>query len=85
MKLQEKFFIVFIALVYLMGQWGCATGPYGYPNPEPLLETYREQLGTIGVVSEPGVPDIQFDRPLPPPYPTNGGSPRKNWPGSVKR
>lgn len=65
MKLQEKFFIVFIALVYLMGQWGCTTARYEYPKPEPLLEKYREQLGTIGVISVPEVPVIELDRPLP--------------------
>lgn len=45
---------------------GCATGPYGYPKPEPLLEKYREQLGTIGVATGPDVPVIEFDGPLPP-------------------
>jgi len=65
MKLREKIFIVFIALVYLIGQWGCATGRYEYPTPEPLSEKYRAQLGTIGVVSVPEVPDIHFERPLP--------------------
>ena len=65
MKLRKKFFIVFIALVYLMGQWGCAIGRYGYPKPEPLSETYRTQLGTIGAVSLPGGPVIQIDKPLP--------------------
>ncbi len=65
MKLREKIFILLIALVYLMGQWGCATGLYEYPKPEPLLETYREQLGTIGVAIGQDVRVIQFDRPLP--------------------
>lgn len=69
MKLREKTFILVIALVYLMGHGGCATGWYEYPKPEPLLETYREQLGTIGVVGEPVVPVIQFDSPPPPPPP----------------
>jgi len=65
MKLQKNIFIWFIVLVYLMGQWGCATGRYEYPKPEPLSEEYRAQLGTIGVVSVPGVPALHFDRPLP--------------------
>lgn len=69
MKLREKVFGVFIALVYLMGQWGCATGPYGYPKPEPLSEEYREQLGTIGVATGPDVPDIEFDTPVTTPTP----------------
>jgi hypothetical protein len=64
-KLREEIFIWFIALVYLMGQMGCATGRYEYPKPEPLSETYRALLGTIGVASVPGLPDIHFDRPLP--------------------
>ena len=60
----QKILIWFLTLVYLMGQGGCATGPYGYPKPEPLLEQYRNQLGTIGVVKEAGVPVIQIDKPL---------------------
>ena len=36
--LRRKLFILLLSGVYLMGQWGCATGPYGYPKPEPLLE-----------------------------------------------
>lgn len=65
MKLREKILVVFIALVYLTGQWGCAAGRYEYPEPEPLSEEYREQLGTIGVTTGPDVAVIQFDRPLP--------------------
>jgi len=65
MKLREKTFVVFIALVYLMVQGGCATGRYEYPKPEPLLETYREQLGTIGVTTGQDFPAPQYDRPLP--------------------
>jgi len=65
MKLREKIFILFIALVYLIGQVGCATGRYEYPKPEPLSEEYRAQLGSIGVATGPDLPVIQFDRPLP--------------------
>jgi len=69
MKASKKIFWVFIVLAYLMGQWGCATGRYNYPKPEPLSEAYRAQLGISAVVSVAGVPDIQFDRPLPPSQP----------------
>ena len=65
MKLQKNIFILFIALVYLMGQWGCATGRYGYTKPEPLLEEYRDQLGTIGVTTGKEVPVIELDTPPP--------------------
>ncbi|MDH4195129.1 MAG: hypothetical protein OEV70_13380, partial [Nitrospirota bacterium] len=71
MKLSEKIFILFIALVYLLGQLGCATGRYEYPTPEPLPETYRELLGTIGVVKGPDVPVIEIE--TPPTFPTSTG------------
>ena len=67
MKLQQNTFIVFLILVYLLGQWGCATGRYEYPAPEPLSEVYRVQLGTIGVTTGQEDLVIQFDRPLPAP------------------
>jgi len=64
MKSHQTILVWFLVLAYLMGQVGCITGRYGHPKPEPLPEKYRAQLGTIGVVSVPGVPDIQLDRPL---------------------
>jgi hypothetical protein len=73
MKLREKIFIWFIALVYLLGQLGCATSRYEYPKPEPLSETYRAQLGSIGVVMAAEVPVIELDRPLPSPQPPQPG------------
>ena len=57
---------MFLILVYLMGQWGCTTGRYGYPKPEPLSEEYRAQLGTIGVTTGKEVPVIELDTPPPP-------------------
>jgi hypothetical protein len=59
-KPTKPIFIVFLILVYLTGQWGCATGRDEYPKP--LLEKYRENLGTILVVTSQDVPIIQPDK-----------------------
>ena len=85
MSLREKIFIWFIAVVFLMGQWGCATRQYGHTKPEPLLEKYREQLGTIGVTTGPDVLVIQIDRPTPTPktgvLEGMGQGAQKSWQG----
>ena len=69
MKVKKPTFIWLLVLAYIMGQWGCVTSRFDYPTPQPLSEAYRAQLGIIGVVSVPGVPDIHLDRPLPPSQP----------------
>ena len=63
-ELPRKLFILLLSGVFLLSQWGCATGRHEYPKPEPLSEQYREQLGTIGVAISPWFPDIQFDKTL---------------------
>lgn len=63
MNLRNKFFILLPIGVFLTGQWGCVVGPTVYPKSDPLLEEYREQLGTIGVTTTSEIPNIQIDGP----------------------
>jgi len=63
MKVKKPTFIWLLVLAYLMGQWGCATGRYEYPQPEPLSEAYRTQLGTIGVTAGPPVMQLFWQTP----------------------
>jgi len=63
--LGRKLFILLLSGVFLVGQWGCVTARYEYPKPEPLLEKYREQLGTIGITIDQDFPAFQYDGTLP--------------------
>jgi len=56
-KLQEKICIVFLALVYLMGQWGCVL------PPKPVSEEVRAQLGKVGLVSGRFIPKNELETP----------------------
>jgi hypothetical protein len=46
--------IIWLFLVFFLGQWGCAH------MPKPPSEDMRAQFGTIGIVSAPNTPKIQF-------------------------
>jgi len=46
--------IIWLFLAFFLGQWGCAH------MPKPPSEEMRGQFGTIGIVSKPCNPEIQF-------------------------
>jgi hypothetical protein len=56
-KLRGKILIVFMALVYLMGQWGCVL------PPKAVSEEVRAQLGKVGIVSGRFIPKIELETP----------------------
>jgi hypothetical protein len=54
--------IVWLSLMFLMGQVGCALAPQG-PPPPLLSDEVRESLGTIGVVSARFAPKAHLEAP----------------------
>jgi len=57
MSLIRKLFIFFLAGLFLLVQWGCATQPPALPTE------LRAQLGTIGIVSAQYTPEPDFEGP----------------------
>ena len=55
--------IIWLSIIVLLWQAGCASGPVRYLLPPPPSEEVRAQLGTIGVVSAHFIPKAEFQMP----------------------
>ena len=56
-KYIQTVLMVGLCVIFLFGQWGCAT------QPATLPEELRAELGTIGVVSAQYTPAVEFELP----------------------
>ena len=58
---RRNWVFIWLSLVFLIGQWGCATAPK--PPPPLLSEQVRANLGTIGVATARFSPEAHLEAP----------------------